>query len=231
MIRQSHSPFSFSLLASVLLLIVGMTACGPDASHYRFQHENVKGPVKQIVQRSYAAMEDTAGWRKGRLQGKTLLEYNREGRLISKRVYGPDTSLVERFEYLVSADGREAAERFNQSDSLTHTTTYSYPWLYGQVESASHTPNDSLRWYSVYKFDQNYRVTQQEIFGPSDRLNYRVAYRYNLKGLVMEKSGVEEWGYTFEAHDQYDNWTRRLGRKGKRVTRLTLRDITYYKDD
>lgn len=230
MMKTSCFPRLYGLLISTscFLGLTIMTGCTPDASQYRFHRENVQGPVKQIVQRTYGAVKDSAGWQEGRLRQKRVLEYDREGRLTKMKVYGADTSLTERFDYQIESNRRIEVKRYNQNNKLTHLTSYSYPWLYGSVESESRTSGDSLRWYSTYTFDQNLRETKQNIYGPEDRLNYRIQYRYNPDGFIMEKTGVEEFFYTFKKYDEEQNWTRRLNEKAGRITTLTTRTLTYY---
>ncbi len=209
-------------------ILIFITGCGDAANSYLYHDENVKGPVRGITERTYGASKDSLQWTAEDLYGKKEFAFDREGRLTEKRIYGPDTMLIERFTYEYSNSRRTAERRFDRTGKLTHVKKYAYPWLGGQVEANAYSPSESLLWKAIYTFDERGREVSKEIFGPEDRLNYVVTYRYNPENLLIQKEGEDKMSYRFTSFDDHGNWLRRINTKDQVSTTITRRKIQYY---
>ncbi len=188
----------------------------------------MKGPVKLAVERTYGASKDSSKWQSDRFYGMKKLQFNREGRLTDKRIYGGDSSLIEKFTYTYNSARRVQERRFDGKLRLTHEKNYSYSWWSGDLDAAVYSPSDSLLWSATYIFDEQGREKKKKVYGPEGQLNYLITYRYNTDNYIIQQEGVDKRTYEFTDFDKYGNWIRRINTEDRIKVSITVRDITYY---
>ncbi len=148
------------------------------------QKEELKGPVKQVMQVTYTTYMRGNSVKPGKITGSSLYDnkntiicYNEQGQKVRERKFEPDSSE----EYFYNEKGQLAETRqYNAIGLLNHVITVVYNARGSQLESINTKADGTLHWHVKHTYNnEGLPVYYIHESGPERRIAAAVKYEYN----------------------------------------------------